>query len=95
MGAEGLSDKDLADALAEALYDASIDAHAYGPVRDHWAGPDGKLGDGPVPFEGCQDRFCGAARDALARHRAARTVAPVAPVPGQLPLEEVRGWNCP
>ena len=62
----------LADELAEALNDAAIDAHAYGPVRDHWAGPDGKLGDGPVPLDECQDRFCEAARAALAKWEASR-----------------------
>jgi|WetSurSiteA1Bulk_404760.scaffolds.fasta_scaffold62653_3 hypothetical protein len=63
--------EDDAKALAEALNDASIDAHAYGPVREHWAGPDGKLEDGPVPFDQCQDRFCEAARTALAAHKEA------------------------
>lgn len=56
----------LARRLAEALDDAVRDAHAYGPVRDHWGTP---IGDGPIPFEDCADVTCAESRAALAAWR--------------------------
>jgi hypothetical protein len=62
-----------ADRLARALREIRHEYHSLGAVRDHWSDPQtGKIGDGPVPIDTCDDTLCVDARAALAAHEATK-----------------------